>query len=245
VEALLKNAKEPTGSVLSSIIGVVVLIFGASGVFGELQKALNTIWEVEPRPGRGIWGFVRDRFFSFSLVLGVAFLLLVSLTFSAVLSALGKFLESSLPGGETLWQIINFVVSFGIITALFALLLRVVPDVKAPWRGIWPGAAVTALLYTVGKFGLGLYLGRASVSSPYGAAGSIVVLVIWVYYAAQIFFLGAEFTREYIRAKGMKVRPARDAVPAKDADGQAPAGGAEPHARGPALEASVPARSSR
>jgi membrane protein len=154
------------------------------------------------------------------LVLAVAFLLLVSLVLSSALAALGKFLESSLPGGAVLWQIANFLVSFGVITCLFALLLRVVPDIKVPWRGIWPGAAVTALLFTVGKFGLGLYLGRASVASPYGAAGSFVVLVIWVYYAAQIFFLGAEFTREYVRARGMEIKPARDAVPAPDADAQ-------------------------
>jgi membrane protein len=220
IQALLKHAKEPTGLSLASVIGIAVLLFGASGVFGELQIALNTIWEVKPRPGRGILGLLRDRFFSFSLVLGVAFLLLVSLVVSSALSAVGKFLGSSLPGGETLWQIINFVISFGVITSLFALLLRVVPDIKVPWRGIWPGAAVTALLFTAGKLALGLYLGRASVASPYGAAGSFVVLVIWVYYAAQIFFLGAEFTREYVRARGYEIKPTGDAVPAKDADAQ-------------------------
>ncbi len=213
IQTLLQHANEPEGGTFGSILGIVVLIFGASGVFGELQSALNEIWEVEPRPGRGILGFLRDRVFSFSLVLGVAFLLLVSLVISAVLSAMGKFFSTTLPGGEVLWQLLNVGISFAVITSLFAVLLRVVPDIKVPWRGIWPGAAVTALLFTIGKFALGMYLGRASVASPYGAAGSVVVLVIWVYYAAQIVFLGAEFTRQYVRARGMEIKPARDAVP--------------------------------
>jgi membrane protein len=212
IQTLLKQAQDPDQSTFGSIVGIVVLIAGASGVFGELQSALNAIWEVTPRPGRGILGFLRDRVFSFSLVLGVAFLLLVSLVVSAGLAATGKFFASTLPGGELLWQTLNFTISFAVVTALFAVLLRVVPDIKVPWRGIWPGAAVTALLFTIGKFALGLYLGRASVSSPYGAAGSVVLLVIWVYYAAQILFLGAEFTREYVRAHGMQITPARDAV---------------------------------
>jgi membrane protein len=217
IQTLLKHAQEPDQSTFGSILGMVVLLVGASGVFGELQAALNAIWEVEPRPGRGVLGFLRDRVFSFSLVLGVAFLLLASLVVSAALSAMGKFFSSNLPGGAVLWQILNFVISFAVITSLFALLLRVVPDIKTPWKGIWPGAAVTALLFSVGKFALGLYLGRASVASPYGAAGSVVVLVIWVYYAAQIVFLGAEFTRAYVRARGLEIKPARDAVPVGEA----------------------------
>jgi membrane protein len=221
IQTLLKHADQPDEGVLGSVLGIVVLLFGASGVFGELQAALNTIWEVEPKPGRGVWGMLRDRFFSFSLVLGVAFLLLVSLVLSAALSAMGAFFSSALPGGAFLWQTINFVFSFAVITILFAVLLRVVPDIKVPWKGIWPGAAVTALLFTIGKFALGLYLGRASVSSPYGAAGSVVVLVIWVYYAAQILFLGAEFTREYVRTRGMDIEPARDAVRVPDKQSRA------------------------
>jgi membrane protein len=213
IQTLLTHANEPEEGIFGSILGIATLIFGASAVFGELQSALNEIWDVEPRPGRGILGFLRDRIFSFSLVLGVAFLLLVSLVISAVLSAMGKFFSSTLPGGELLWQLLNAGISFAVITSLFAVLLRVVPDIKVPWKGIWPGAAVTALLFTIGKFALGLYLGRASVASPYGAAGSVVVLVIWVYYAAQIVFLGAEFTREYVLARGMEIKPARDAVP--------------------------------
>lgn len=217
IQTLLTHAKEPDEGILGSIVGVVVLLFGASGVFGELQSALNTIWEVEPKPGRGVLGVLRDRFFSFSMVMGVAFLLLVSMVLSALLSAVGEFFSSSLPGGEALWQVVNFVTSFAVIAFLFALLFKVVPDVKVAWRDVWPGALATALLFAIGKFGLGLYLGRASVASPYGAAGSVVVLVIWVYYAAQILFLGAEFTRVYARHRGARVEPTKNAVPAPEA----------------------------
>jgi membrane protein len=213
IETVLNHAKSPEKGALGSIIGGIVLLFGASGVFGELQSSLNAIWEVAPKPGRGVWGFLRQRFFSFSMVLGVAFLLLVSLVLSALLAGLGSRLESSLPGGELLWQIVNFFISLGLITGLFALLFKVVPDANVQWRHVWIGAAVTAVLFVIGKFALGLYLGRASVASPYGAAGSIIVLVIWVYYAAQILFLGAEFTQVYARRRGARIEPSSHAVP--------------------------------
>lgn len=213
IQTVIKHAESPEAGTLGSILGLVALLFGASGVFGELQSSLNTIWEVEPKPGRGVWGMLRQRFFSFSMVLGVAFLLLVSLVLSAALSGLGKFLEGTLPGGEVVWQVLNFAVSIGVITTLFALLFKVVPDAKVQWRDVWMGAAVTAVLFTIGKLALGLYLGRAAVSSPYGAAGSIIVLVIWVYYAAQILFLGAEFTQVYARHRGSGIVPSDHAVP--------------------------------
>jgi membrane protein len=213
IQTLLAHAKKPEEGVIGSIVGGIVLLFGASGVFGELQSSLNAIWEVAPKPGRGIWGFLRQRFFSFSMVLGVAFLLLVSLVLSAALAGLGRMFESSLPGGEVLWQIVNFVVSLGVITVLFALLFKVVPDAQVQWKDVRMGAVFTALLFTVGKFGLSLYLGRASVASPYGAAGSLIVLVIWVYYAAQILFLGAEFTQVYARHRGSRIMPSENAVP--------------------------------
>jgi membrane protein len=198
--------------IVSSIVGIVVLLFGASGVFGELQAALNTVWEVQPKPDRGLWGMIKDRFFSFTMVLGVGFLLLVSLLLSAALSAVGRFLSERLPGGEALWQVLNFVISLGVVTSLFALIFKVVPDVKIEWRNVWIGAAVTALLFTLGKFLLGLYLGKASFASMYGAAGSLVVLVVWVYYSAQILFLGAEFTQVYARHNGSNMRPSSNAV---------------------------------
>lgn len=213
IETLLSNARSPTQGLFGSLIGLVVLLFGASGVFGELQASLNEIWKVEPKPGRGVWGFVQQRFFSFTCVLGVAFLLLVSLVLSAVLAAVGAAFSGALPGGAWLWQGLNVVFSLAIITALFALIFKVVPDVRIAWRDVWMGAFVTALLFSLGKFALALYLGRASISSPYGAAGSLVVLVIWIYYAAQILFMGAEFTQVYAAHRGARIAPSEHAVP--------------------------------
>lgn len=220
IQTVIQHANSPSGGTVGSIVSILVLFFGASGVFGELQSSLNALWEVAPKPGRGILGVIRQRFFSFTMVLGVAFLLLVSLLLSAALSAAGKFFEGSLPGGEALWHIVNFLISFGLITGLFALLFKIVPDVKVRWRDVWMGAVFTALLFTIGKFGLGLYLGRASVASPYGAAGSVIVLVIWVYYAAEILFMGAEFTQVYARRHGAKIEPSDQAVPATELNSQ-------------------------
>lgn len=216
VETLLANASTPSSGVIGTIVGIAVLLFGASGVFGELQDALNTIWEVKPKPGRGVRGFIRDRFFSFTMVLGVAFLLLVSLVLSAVLGALGGYFSSHLPGGEVLWQVVNFVISFVAIAALFALIFKYVPDVKIGWHDVWIGAAATALLFTLGKLAIGLYLGRSSIASPFGAAGSVVVLVVWVYYSAQILFFGAELTQVCARRFGSRVVPADNAVAVAD-----------------------------
>jgi membrane protein len=212
VEAIVRSAQTPSAGILSSAIGIIVLLFGASGVFGELQGALNTIWEVAPKPGRGIWGTVRDRLFSFAMVMGVAFLLLVSLILSAGLSAAGAFLERSLPGGEAIWQVTNFVLSLAVVAALFAVTFKVVPDVKIRWRDVWIGAVATALLFTIGKFLIGLYLGKSSVASSYGAAGSLVLLVIWVYYSSIILFFGAEFTQVYAKHFGSRIRPSDKAV---------------------------------
>jgi membrane protein len=212
IEAVLASARSPTGGTIGTIIGAVVLFIGASGVFGELQYALNHIWEVKAKTGRGIWGEVKDRFFSFTMVLGVAFLLLVSLVLSAALSAMGRTFTSVLPGGELLWQGVNFAFSFCLITGLFALIFRYVPDVEIRWSDVWVGAAMTALLFTIGKSLLGVYLGKASFNSSYGAAGSLVVLVVWVYYSAQILFLGAEFTQVQARRSGRPLKPTDKAV---------------------------------
>jgi membrane protein len=217
IQSIAKNAHQSHAGPLSSIVGIAIMLFGASGVFGELQTALNLMWDVKPKPDRGIKGFMRDRFFSFTMVVGVAFLLLVSLVVSALLSAFGRALSGSLPGGEALWQIANFVISFGVITGLFALIFKVVPDAKIRWRDVWVGAAVTALLFTIGKMLLGLYLGKSSFASSYGAAGSLVALVVWVYYASQILFVGAEFTQVYTRRVGSDIQPSDNAVPSKPA----------------------------
>jgi membrane protein len=192
---------------------VATLLLGAAGVFGQLQDALNTIWGVKPKPGRGFWATIKDRFASFTMVLGVGFLLLVSLTLTTVLSALVKYVSGSIPALAAIGQVLDFIVSFAVITLLFALIFRVLPDVKIDWRDVWLGAALTSILFVVGKFAISVYLGRSGVASAYGAAGSLVVLLLWVYYAAQILFSGAEFTKVYAKTFGSKIVPADDALP--------------------------------
>lgn len=201
------------GGLLASIIGVVTLLFAASGVFGELQDSLNTIWEVQPRPDQGLMATIKQRFFSFAMVLGVGFLLLVSLVLSAALGALGGIVPSDQANQSLIWKAINFVVSFGVTTLLFALIYKVLPDVKIQWRDVWIGALVTALLFTLGKAAIGWYLGRPGTTSTYGAAGSFVALLLWVYYSAQILFFGAEFTQVYAKTYGSQIEPAENAVP--------------------------------
>jgi membrane protein len=212
VQAILANANAPSSGGLGTVIGLALALFGASGVFGELQGTLNAIWDVDSRPGRGIWGFVRDRFFSFTLVLGVAFLLLVSLVLSAALAAIGVYFSHALPGGAAVWQGVNSLISFGVTALLFAMIYKAVPDVKIQWRDVWVGALATAALFTLGKLAIALYVGRSTVASPFGAAGSVVALVVWVYYSAQILFFGAELTQVYARHHGSRIEPTKNAV---------------------------------
>jgi membrane protein len=213
LQQMLANASDPGWGTAAALLGIITLLFGASGVFGQLQDALNTIWKVEPKPGRGIWGIVQDRFLSLTMVLGTGFLLLVSLVITAALSALNTSLSSSLPGGAYLWQPINLIVSYGVVTLLFAMIYRFLPDAQVAWRDVWIGAGITAVLFTVGKFLLGWYLGQGSVTSAYGAAGSLVVILLWVYYSSQILLFGAEFTRVYAEQYGSGVQPTPNAVP--------------------------------
>jgi membrane protein len=206
IEVMIANAaNHPNTGIVASLLGVAVLLFGATGLFGQLQDALNTVWEVQPKPGRGVWGFIRDRFLSFSMVLGSAFLLLVSLVVSAALSALTGLLGDWQTG--VVGQVVNFLISFGVITALFAMIYRFLPDAKIAWRDVWLGAAITSVLFTAGKLLIGLYLGQASVGSAYGPAGSLAVLLVWVYYSAQIFLFGAEFTKSYADHFGSRIVP--------------------------------------
>jgi membrane protein len=198
---------------VTTIVGVLTLLLGASGVFGQLQDALNTIWGVKAKPGIGIWGFLRHRFLSFGMVLGIGFLLLISMVVTTALSGFMKHMGGMVPMSEALAHILNLVVSFGVITLLFAVMFKFLPDVKIRWSDVWAGAVLTSFLFTIGKFLLGLYLGRASTTSSYGAAGSVVLILLWVYYASIIIFLGAEFTQVYAKARGHKTEPKKYAVP--------------------------------
>jgi membrane protein len=207
IQALVSAAHQPKTGAWAAIIAVATLFAGATGVFVELQDALNSVWGVRRVSGRGMRNFIKDRLLSFALIAGIGFLLLVSLILSAGLSALGSFMVGLLPAQETIWQAINFVVSFGVITLLFAMIFKVLPDVNIAWRDVWIGAIITALLFNSGKLLFGLYLGRSSVTSVYGAAGSLVVVLLWVYYSAQILFFGAKFTQVYSNRYGSRFEP--------------------------------------
>jgi len=211
VDTVLKNNTSLGSSIPAIVIGVVVLLFGASGVFTELQDSLNTVWGVTPKPGRGLWAILRERFLSFTMVLGTGFLLLVSLVVSTALAGLTRVIGLTAIG--VVGQILSFCLSFAVVTLLFTLIYKVLPDVEIRWSDVWVGAVATALLFTVGKLLIGLYLGHASVGSAYGAAGSLVVFVVWVYYSALILFFGAEFTKVYANRFGSRIRPAANAVP--------------------------------
>lgn len=212
VESMMSSQKHGT-SLITTIVGVVVLLFGAAGVFGQLQDSLNTIWEVKPKPGAGIWNTLRNRFLSFSMVLGVGFLLLVSMALSTALSALTSHLGHSLAGVSWVAHGLDFLVSSLVVTLLFGMIFKYLPDVHVPWRKVWVGAIGTTVLFTIGKILLGIYLGRQSTSSAYGAAGSVILILLWVYYASVILFFGAEFTQVYAKKSGAIIRPTSYAVP--------------------------------
>ncbi len=216
--AIESAAKPQEGGGLASVISVVVLLFGASGVFAQLQDALNTIWEVQPDPKRGAVGFIRDRFLSFSMVLGIGFLLLVSLLLSAALTGVVTYLGHLFPVISSLLQVANFVLGFIVTTVLFGLIYKFLPDVKITWSDVLIGAAITSMLFSIGRYGLGLYLGNSSFGSTYGAAGSLVIILAWVYYAAQILFFGAEFTQVYARRYGSQIVPDKNAIPITQGD---------------------------
>ncbi len=212
VKAVLKSAQKPTSGIVATVVAFLTLLFGASGVFVELREALNAMWDAPKKENSGLMGLVKDRLFSFGLVLSVGFLLLTSLLLSASLSVVEKFFGQILPLPPPLLQGINFLLSFLVIAGLFALMFKYVPNVTVQWRDVIVGALGTALLFTIGKFALGLYLGFASVGSAYGAAGSLVAVIAWVYYSAQIFFFGAEFTRVYSTEHGTESHPANPPV---------------------------------
>jgi membrane protein len=212
IVAAIHTANRSGRGTTATVIGIVTLVIGATAVFTELQDAMNTIWEVAPKPRQFLVEVVRQRVRSFIMVLGICVLLLVSLILSAVLSGLSAYSRSFLPGTDFVWHIGNYLISFGVTTLLFAFIYKVLPDVDIGWSDVWVGAIATALLFTIGKELIGVYMGTAAVGSVYGAAGSILVVLAWVYYSAQILFFGAEFTKVYANQFGSHVRPSAGAI---------------------------------
>jgi membrane protein len=203
VREMMKSPPAPATGTLATAVGLVTLLFGASGVFSELRDSLNTVWEVTPEAGGGITGFLRKRVVIFGMVLAVGFLLLVSLVISTVLAAVGRYFADVLPAPEFLFHVVSDVISVAGIAILFALIFKYVPEIQIGWKDVWAGAVATSFLFTVGKVLIGLYLGKAAVGSAYGAAGSMIAVTVWVYYSSLIFFFGAEFTHELAcRRKG-------------------------------------------
>jgi membrane protein len=214
IRAMIGNAGDLGEGLGGKLLGLLVLFLGASGAFGQLQKALNRAWDVRVETNGGIKGVVLKRLLSFGMVLTIAFLLLVSLAISAAITILSEQASGLLPGGlsAAVWQFINFAVSFGIVTLLFAAIFVVLPDAKIAWRDVWVGAGVTALLFTLGKWGIGLYLGRSDPGSAFGAAGSLALILVWIYYSALILLAGAEFTQVWARRYGTRIVPEAGAV---------------------------------
>lgn len=211
VQDMLKNASEPTTGGIATLVSIAGLLIGATTVFNEIQNDLDRIWRAPAAAkGGGVWNLLRTRLLSFGMILGIAFLLAVSLVLSAALSLVGKWWDGWLGGWEILAHVLDIVVNLGLLTAVFALIYKVMPRVPVSWHDVWIGAGVTAVLFTIGKVAIGLYLGKSDVTSSFGTAGSLVILMIWVYYAAQIFLLGAEFTRIYAEKFGSRSGAVRE-----------------------------------
>jgi len=207
IQDIAKNASKPASSATAASIGIALALLGASGVFGQLQYALDTIWGVKVKPGAGLWGFLRTRFLSFSMLGGVGFLLLVSLVMESVLKVLSHSLQASLPGGKVVAIGIYLVFDLVIVVLLFAMIFKFLPDVKIGWKDVWVGAGLTAFLFLIGKWALGIYLGSGAAGSAYGAAMSLITLLLWIYYSSQILLFGAEFTQVYADEFGSAVEP--------------------------------------
>jgi membrane protein len=212
VQNIAEKASQPGKSTIATIIGIALALFGASGVFGQLQDALNTVWGVKARPSRSLWGFLRNRFLSFAMVAGVCFLLLVSLAIEALLKSFSHYVQSALPGGLAVAVTVYLVFDFAVVVLLFAMIFKFLPDVKIQWRDVWVGAVMTAILFGSGKWLLGFYLGSGAAGSAYGAASSLITLLLWVYYSSQILLFGAEFTQVYASRAGRALEPTEYAV---------------------------------
>ena len=201
-QSMLASAQSPKSGAIATVLSIIMLLIGATTVFGEIESDLNRVWKAPVRTKTGLWGLLRSRVLSLGLVVSVGFVLLVSLIVSAALAAFGKFWSGWFGGVEALLQIANLVLSIAVFTVLFGLMYKVLPRKPIAWRDVWIGAGITALLFSLGKFLIGLYIGRSAIASAYGAAGAVLVLLIWAYYSAQIFLLGAEFTRAYAERYG-------------------------------------------
>lgn len=206
VEGMVKSASAPTTGIIATVLGVVGVIFGVIGIFSQLKRALNIIWDVEPKKG-GILDAVKSNAFSFLIVAIAGLLLVASLALSALIGAIDKWTGGSIPGGPILWQVLNFVVTFGVVTVMFAMIFKFIPDVQIRWKDVWLGAAFTAFLFLIGQIGIALYLNLTNVGSAFGAAGSLVIVLVWIYYSAQIIFFGAEMTQVYAAEYGSRVVP--------------------------------------
>jgi len=211
LETLLKNTRTTQANILATVIGFVTLLVGASGVFGELQTTLDEVWKVKRKPRRGVRGMIRDRLLSFGFVLGFGFLLLVSLLVSAALAAVTGYLGGWITSPGPL-KGVGMVLSLSVTGTLFAMMFKILPDVRTRWRDVWLGSMITALLFSIGKWLIGLYLGRSAFASSYGAAGSFVLLLMWLYYCGQVVLFGAEFTHAYAHVFGQEPVPKPDAV---------------------------------
>lgn len=213
VTDIAKEASKPGTSTLATIFGIALALFGASGVFGQLQDALNTIWGVKAKPGGGIASFLRARFISFAMLGGVFFLLLVSLTVEAVLKGFSHYVQAALPGGLAIAISVYLIFDFTVVVLLFAMIFKFLPDAEIQWRDVWIGAMITAIFFGIGKWALGLYLGSGAAASAYGAASSLITLLLWIYYSSQILLFGAEFTQVYANQAGRHVKPSEHAIP--------------------------------
>ena len=212
VQGIAQKASQPGKSTIATIIGIALALFGATGVFGQLQDALNTIWGVKAKPAQGIFGFLRARFLSFAMVAGICFLLLVSLAIEALLKGFSHYVQSMLPGGIVVAVGVYLIFDFAVVVLLFAMIFKFLPDVRIQWRDVWIGAVITAILFLIGKWLLGLYLGSGAAGSAYGAASSLITLLLWIYYSSQILLFGAEFTQVYAQRAGRELEPSHYAV---------------------------------
>lgn len=212
VQTMIAGARNTSAGVVATALSVLALFFGASGVFIQLQYTLNVIWDVERKPGGGIIGMIKDRLFAVIMVIAVGIIIIALMFGSSVMWTLTGYFKHILPMPAVFWQIFNYLVNFILLTPVFALILKVVPDVKIGWREVWVGAAITALLFSVGQLLIGLYLGHSSFTSSYGIAGAVLLLLVWIYYSAQIFMFGAEMTQVYARRYGKTIEPADNAI---------------------------------